>query len=164
MFNVYLLVVRFEGNPPVTGGFPAQKASDDGSSNISHEKGKMDQTRQNKRSDSFCLCMIPFDRLFFAHTDWAKMLSVIKMIYSMRQKTIHLDMPTLIWFLVGYVRFILSLSKKDTYPKETQKKKRTLAWPCSHLDFRTSSIAVSDWPTVDIIPRSQWYDYVWQLF
>ena len=52
METLSALLARCEGNPPVANGFSVQKASNDGASNVSLEKGKPDQTSGKKnRSD-----------------------------------------------------------------------------------------------------------------
>ena len=54
-----------DGNPLVTGGFPSQKASDHGLSNVSCVKDKRNETRaKGHRDDFFCPRLIPLARLF----------------------------------------------------------------------------------------------------
>ena len=57
--------VHSDGNPLVTVGFPSQKASDHGLSNVSCVKDKRNETRaKGHRDDFFCPRLIPLARLF----------------------------------------------------------------------------------------------------
>ena len=65
MNTLSALPAHCEVNPPVTAGFPSQKASDHGLLNVSGQKGKRNQTRaKGHRDDLFCPHLIPLARLF----------------------------------------------------------------------------------------------------
>ena len=55
METLSALLARYEGNPPVTGGFPAQKGGHSGASNVSCEKDKRESSNEGKRNRS-ALC------------------------------------------------------------------------------------------------------------
>ena len=66
-FLHYWLVVN--GNPPVTGWFRSQKASHDGTSNMSREKGKR-VPRRARPGWPLLLTPDPFCLVLFAHINW----------------------------------------------------------------------------------------------
>ena len=121
-----------EGNPAVTGGFPAQKDSDDGVSDVSCENGKKDQWWQKEPEWSFSPRLIPFAHFFsffFTHmsylcaeVSWQKRHQHnSSRIYSMRQKITpsqrHYGTDLLSCYLCAFQSWFI---KK--YRKETQKR------------------------------------------